>query len=127
MVPKILTKERNLSLKGPCIVNKDQFLANWKRFTNGVLEGLNWCVSIICLFLRNSNLPLPPGTMYLWLVVLSLVSFSIMFLGLLLIFHSACIINPQNEEHFASSDIDLFIYGINSDAEANRKVCAHFL
>ena len=34
----------------------------------------------------------------------------------------ACLSNPSMENSFKGSDIDLFIYGFNTDEEANEKV-----
>lgn len=82
----MLTQHRLLNLQGKSIVaSKDDFLANWTSFANGMLDGLNW-----------DNVFVAGGA-----ILGSLVA----------------------DKQKLGNDVDIFLYGLYDDDEANKKVC----
>jgi hypothetical protein len=84
-VPKLLSQKRTLDVTGSSIVAKEVFDKNWKEFTQGCLDGLDW-----------KNIFAAGGSV----------------LGCL----------SSNQDGYRSSDIDLFLYDISSEEDANRKL-----
>jgi hypothetical protein len=41
-MPHLLTQFQKSGLTGSAIVSRDEFLTNWKDFTKGMLDGLDW-------------------------------------------------------------------------------------
>jgi len=85
-VPKLLRQSTKMGLRGSSIVvDKQQFMQNWNKFTHGILEGLDW-----------SNLLVAGGS----------------------VLANLC----HENEGFGSSDVDIFLYGISEQAQADKKL-----
>eukprot|EP01114_Cavostelium_apophysatum_P011331 TRINITY_DN2554_c0_g1_i1.p1 TRINITY_DN2554_c0_g1~~TRINITY_DN2554_c0_g1_i1.p1 ORF type:complete len:745 (+),score=183.66 TRINITY_DN2554_c0_g1_i1:494-2728(+) len=93
-VPKLLTKRRRANLESLCedreysVVEREEFMAAWKTFTQDIFEGLDW-----------SNIFVAGGSI----------------LGNLMA-------DSSGRQSFKGSDIDIFIYGITNDRDANEKL-----
>lgn len=76
-----------MDLTGPAIVPQDQWLIRWNKFTNGILNGMDW-----------SNVFCAGGAIL------------------------ANITRDAENISYQNSDIDLFIYGLDSEEAANQKL-----
>lgn len=84
-IPKVFTRFKRQRTPGePAVVSEQQFFTNWKEFTKGMFEGLDW-----------NNVFAAGGSVV------------------------GCL---NSSAGGSGSDIDLFIWGLDSDEEANAKL-----
>jgi hypothetical protein len=121
-VPKLLEQNRQPVAHGRAIVDsKDQFLTNWEAFTKGMFKGLDWTN----IFIAGGAVLGTPSPLCTPCAFLSSPTCLHRTKRLLTqtppLLCTACL-QPDGMTKYPTSDIDIFVHGIDDDEQANNLV-----